>query len=457
MTIAAAARALRDRRVSSVELTRQAIGRIERLNPQLNAFITVTAESALARARQSDAELAAGHDRGPLHGIPIAHKDLLYTRGVRTTAGSKIYADFVPDHDAAVVEKLDAAGAVSLGKLNMHELAFGITSDNPHYGPVRNPWNTDHIPGGSSGGSGAAVASEMVFAATGSDTGGSIRIPASFCGVVGFKPTYGRVSRFGSFPLAFSLDHMGPLARTVHDAALLLRAMTGHDPRDPASAHRASDDFVPAAEPSLRGLRLGVPDAFFFERLDPEVDYAVRAAIRRAESLGGVVAQVRLPDMAALQAIGNVIQLSEVAAVLGPHLRDPSRLGADVRALVEQGLLQSAADYVNAQRLRRRMQLEFRQVWKDVDCLITPTTPIPAPRLGAATVTVAGQEEDVRAAATRFVRGFNTLGLPALSLPAGFTGAGRPIGLQIIGPPFRESLILRVGAVLELRNSAKIQ
>ena len=248
MTIREAASALRERRLSSVELARHALKRIERLNPKLNAFITLTAESALERARLADAELAAGRDRGPLHGIPIAHKDLFYTRGVRTTGGSKVYERFVPDSDAYVVEKLDSAGAVSLGKLNMHELAFGITSGNPHFGPVRNPWNPEHIPGGSSGGSAAAVASEMVFAATASDTGGSIRIPASLCGTVGLKPTYGRVSRFGTLPLAFSLDHMGPLARTVRDAALVLNAIAGYDPRDPASAERPVEDFMP--EPS---------------------------------------------------------------------------------------------------------------------------------------------------------------------------------------------------------------
>ena len=449
MTILEAARALRDRRVSSVELTREAIGCIEHLNPKLNAFLTVTAETALARAGRADAELAAGADRGPLHGIPIAHKDLFLTRGVRTTGGSKIYEHFVPDHDAAVVEKLDAAGAVSLGKLNMHELAFGITSTNPHFGAVRNPWNPDHIPGGSSGGSGAAVASEMVFAATASDTGGSIRIPAALCGTVGLKPTYGLVSRFGSLPLAFSLDHMGPLARTVRDAALVLNAMAGTDPRDPASVERAASSYLPADDCEIRGLRIGVPNEFFFERLDPEVESAVRGALARAEALGALVKPVRLPDMKAVIAAGTVVQLSEVAAILEAHLSDRARFGQDVLALVDQGRFLSAADYINAQRLRHQAQLDFAAVWREVDCLVTPTTPIAATRIGETRVQLAGAEEDIRPVMTGLVRSFNVLGVPALSLPCGLTAAGLPIGLQIVGRPFGDSLILRVGAALE--------
>ena len=451
MTIQQAARALRDRHISSLELTRHSLDRIERLNPRLNAFLTVTAESALRRAAQADRELAAGADRGPLHGIPIAHKDLFYTRGVRTTGGSKIFENFVPEYDAAVVEKLDAAGAVSLGKLNMHELAFGITSDNPHFGPVRNPWNPEHIPGGSSGGSGAAVASEMVFAATGSDTGGSIRIPAALCGVVGLKPTYGRVSRFGTLPLAFSLDHMGLLTRTVADAALMFHGMAGYDPRDPASAEHPLENFLPPEGADLRSIRIGIPEGFFFERLDPEVEAMVGAVIAKAESLGASIRKVRLPDMAALIAVGQVIQLSEVAAILEPHLTIRSQIGPDVLSLIDQGRLLRAADYVNAQRLRRQAQLDFRRIWQEVDCLLTPTTPIPAPRIGARTVQIGAAEEDVRAALTRLVRAFNLLGLPALSIPCGRTSAnGLPIGTQIVGAPFQEAHALRIGAALEI-------
>ena len=449
MTIQEAAQSVRARRRSSVELTSAALAGIDRLNPSLNLFITVTAEHALLRARQADAELAGGRDRGPLHGIPVAVKDLFATRGVRTTAGSKVYENFVPSIDAAVVERLEAAGAVMLGKLNMHELAYGITSANPHFGAVRNPWNPEHSPGGSSGGSGAAVAAGMVYAAMGSDTGGSIRIPAAFCGTVGLKPTYGRVSRYGALPLAYSLDHMGPLARSVRDAAEMLNAIAGHDPRDETSSRHPVVDYVPDGGCSIRGLRIGFPENFYFERLDDDVESAVRGALARAASLGAEVQPIRVPDVAALNAVGRVILLAEASAILEPHLEHRQRFGPDVLALLDQGRLIPATDYVNAQRLRTAMRREFSKLWSEADCLITPTTPAVAPRIGEDTVRLGGRDEDVRLAATRLVRAINVLGLPALSMPCGLSKAGLPIGLQIIGPAFDEATILRVGAALE--------
>ena len=449
MTIREAAAGLRAHRFSAVELATAAIARIERHNPSLRAFITVTADRALEQARQADREFAMGQDRGPFQGIPVALKDLFLTKGVRTTAGSRVYEDFVPEIDATVVEKLRAAGAVLLGKLNMHELAYGITSANPHFGAVRNPWNPAHSPGGSSGGSGAAVATQMVFMAMGSDTGGSIRIPATFCGTVGLKPTYGRVSRYGVLPLGFSLDHMGPLTRTVRDAALALNAIAGHDPRDPTSSRRPVLDYVPDEDCSMRGVRIGLPDSFFFERLDEGVESAVRGAVARAESMGAVVKPVRLPDIQALNAIARVVLLCEAAAVAEPYPQDRSLFGADVLALLDQGRLVPATDYMNAQRLRRKMRREFDQVWKEVDCLITPATPSPAPRVGDTTVRLGGRDEDVRLASTRLVRGVNALGYPALSLPCGLSASGLPLGMQIIGAAFEEAPLLRIGAALE--------
>ncbi len=449
MSILDAARDLRARRVSSVELTRESLERIGRLNPALNAFLTVTEELALAQAAQADAELAAGQDRGPLHGIPIAYKDLFLTRGIRTTDGSKLYENFVPQVDAAVVERLAEAGAVTMGKLNQHELAYGITSSNPHFGPVRNPANREHIPGGSSGGSGAAVAAGMVFAAMGSDTGGSIRIPASYCGTAGLKPTYGRVSRYGTFPLGYSLDHMGPLAGSARDAALVLNAIAGHDRRDPASARRAVEDFAPPENASIRGMRIGVPENFYFEAVDAEVEAAVRKALGRAEALGAEVRPVRLPDVAALNAAAIVILLAEAAAVLEPYRERRGEFGADVLALLDQGRLIPATDYIQAQRLRRRMAREFARVWREADCLITPTTPLAAPRIGTETVRLGGREENVRMATTRLVRGINALGWPALSIPCGATAAGMPVGMQIVGPAYHEAVVLCVGAALE--------
>ncbi|HYW45425.1 MAG TPA: amidase [Bryobacteraceae bacterium] len=447
MTIREAADDLRARKVSAGELTAAALHRIER--DTHNTFITVTAEHALRRAREADAELAAGRDRGPLHGIPIAVKDLFAMRGVRTTGGSRIHGDQAAGYDSTVVARLEAAGAVILGKLNMHELAYGITSANPYFGAVRNPWNAKHSPGGSSGGSGAAVAAGILYAAMGSDTGGSIRIPAAFCGTVGLKPTYGRVSRYGVLPLSYSLDHMGPLARTVRDAATVLNAIAGHDRRDDTSSRRAVPDFVPRDGCSIRGLSIGFPLNFYFDRMDADVESAVRGAIARAESLGAEVKPVAVPDIAALNAVARVILLAEASAVMEPYLGDRTKFGPDVLALLDQGRLIPATDYVNAQRLRRKMQREFSALWTEIDCLITPTTPSPAPQIGQTTVRLGGRDEDARLSATRLVRGINLLGLPALSIPCGLSPAGLPIGMQIAGPAFEEALILRIGAALE--------
>ncbi len=448
MTILETAAALRRREISSAELTAAALERIERLNPATNAMQTVMTDAARERARQADEELARGEGRGPLHGIPIAVKDLFFTKGVRTTGGSRLFEDHVPDHDAAVVESLRAGGAVLIGKTGMHELAYGITSSNPHFGAVRNPWDRDRIPGGSSGGSGAAVASGMVAMAMGSDTGGSIRIPASYCGVVGLKPTYGRVSRYGAMPLGYSLDHMGPLTNSVRDAGAVLNVIAGYDPRDESSSHRPVENYVPNIEPSLDGLRIGMPENYYFERLDAEVDTAVRAAFHTAAERGAKIVPLRMPDIDAINTVARLILLAEASAVLEPYLHQRDRFGADVLALLDQGRLVPATDYINAQRLRRSMQREFAALWSRVDCLFTPTTPITAPRIGETTVTVGGESQDVRLASTRLVRAINLLGLPALSIPCGADHHGLPIGLQIVGPPFGEALILRVAQAL---------
>jgi len=449
VTIREAAEGLRRRRFSSVELTTNTLARIERFNPTLRAYLTVTGDQALQQARQADAELESGKDRGPLHGIPIAVKDLFYTRGVHTSGGSPIYRNFVPDYDAFAVKRLQSAGAVMLGKLNMHELAYGITSANPHFGAVRNPWNAKHSPGGSSGGSGAAVAAGLAYGALGTDTGGSIRIPASFCGVVGLKPTYGRVSRHGVMPLSWSLDHVGPLTNSVRDAAVMLNAIAGHDAADDSSSRHPVVDFVPDDHGSVRGLRIGFPENFYFERLDSDVEMGVRGALARLESMGAEIKSVKVPDIAALNAVARVILLCEASAMLEPHLADRGQFGDDVLALLDQGRLLPATDYIHAQRLRKRMLNEFSQIWSGVDCLITPTTPNTAPRVGDTTVKLGGREEDVRLATTRLVRGLNLLGLPALSIPCGLSGDGLPVGLQIVGPAFEEALLLRVGAAME--------
>ena len=449
MTLLEAAAQLRARKVSSHELVSQSLARIQELNPQLNAFMTVTADAALLAARRCDEELAAGRDRGPLHGIPVALKDNFFTKGVRTTGGSKLFADHVPDHDSAVGEKLHQAGAVIVGKTGLHELAYGITSNNAHFGTIHNPHHPDRIPGGSSGGSGAAVQSGMVFMAMGSDTGGSIRIPAAYCGTVGLKPTFGRVSRFGMFPLGFSLDHPGPLTRTCGDAVATLNAIAGYDPRDHSTSLRPVENIRLEDPLYVKDLRIGVPENFFFERIDPAVERAVKQALRRMEEAGATVIPVKLPDIAAINVASRIILLAEASACLEPyHLKRRDEISPQVLALLDQGRMVSGTQFVNAQRARRLLTREFAQVWKKVGLLFTPTIPMGAPPIDTSTVTLGGVEEDVRMATTRFVRPFNLLGVPALSVPCGMTDDNLPIGVQIIGPPFGERKVLTAGAVL---------
>lgn len=425
MTIDEAATKLRARAVSAVELAQESLQRIREAQPWLNAFITVTEELALEHAHRADEELARGIDRGPLHGIPYALKDNFATRGIPTTCGSKIFADRVPDRDSAVYRNLTEAGAVLMGKTGLHEWAYGITSDNPHFGTVRNPHDPSRIPGGSSGGSGAAVAANLVFFAMGTDTGGSIRVPASYCGCVGFKPVYGRVSRAGVFPLGFSLDHVGPLARTVRDAGLVMNAIAEPPP------------------PPTPARRIGVPENFFNERLSPPVEAAFDRALRNAEALGYRLVPITVPDPAEINTVGRVILLSEASAVLQPFLDRREDFGADVLSLLDQGRLVSATDYIDAQRLRKLYQKQWAKLWDIVDVVFTPTTPIQAPLIGKAKVA----DEDVRLASTRFVRPFNVLGLPALSIP--LSTSSLPAGLQIVGQSFDEARLLAIGQSIE--------
>jgi aspartyl-tRNA(Asn)/glutamyl-tRNA(Gln) amidotransferase subunit A len=450
MTVLEAAAALRQRAISSVELARQCLSRIDELNPKLNAFLTVTREIALAQAHQADEELARGQDRGPLHGVPVSHKDLLCTKDVRTTAGSKIFADYVPDFDATVVERLREAGAVMVGKTGLHEHAYGITSNNPHYGPVRNPWDPTRIPGGSSGGAAVAVAAGMCLLATGTDTGGSIRVPAAYCGIAGLKPTFGLVSKHGALPLGFSLDHVGPMAATVRDVAVGLEAMAGYDPRDPNSVRRRAESYQPPADVALAGARVLLPENFFFERCDPEIRKLALNAAQQAEAAGATFVMGRVPDPEQLNVIAQIILLAEAAAVHEPYVRKRrADYGADVLALLDMGRMVPASDYVQAQRLRRRMLDGWNHLLSKVDCVLVPATPIAAPPIGASEVDVGGGPEDARLASTRLVRAINPLGLPALALPSGWTSAGLPAGIQLIGRAFGEENLLRIGAALE--------
>ncbi len=442
MTILEAGQALRSGRVSCLDLTNLCLDQIAKLNPRLNAFITVTEESARARAQALDRELANGVDRGPLHGIPIAHKDLISTRDIRTTSGSKLFRDYVPATDAPIVEKLAAAGAVMLGKTGLHELAYGVTSDNPHFGTIRNPRDPARTPGGSSGGSGVAVATDMAFLATGTDTGGSIRIPASFCGVVGLKPTYGLIDRSGIQPLGLSLDHVGPLTRTVADVGVALEAMLDGARLRPAPA-------------SCQYIRIGLPENFYFTQVSGDVRESVHDAAQTAQGLGARVTPVKVPDIDALNDVGRIILLAEASAIYQPYFSRREDFGADVLALLDQGRLVPATDYVNAQRVRKMLVSEFRALFSTIDCLFTPATPTTAPLIGQKQVELDGEMMDTRLATTRLVRGINVLGFPALAMPCGKSAEGLPIGLQMIGRPFEENTLLALGEALEAALSPR--
>jgi aspartyl-tRNA(Asn)/glutamyl-tRNA(Gln) amidotransferase subunit A len=432
MTVRELGGRIRRGEISCVELMQETIAGI-REHERFSSFITTTFDEALEEARLLDEQEAGG----PLHGIPIAHKDLFYTRGVKTTAGSLIFKDFVPDFDGDVVANMRAAGAISVGKTNLHELAYGIRSNNPHYGSVLNPRDLTRIPGGSSGGSAALVAAGLLPLTTGSDTGGSIRIPASYCGIVGFKPTYDLLSRRGILPLNYGLDHAGPLGSCVEDCMLAMNAMTGWN------------EFDLDALADLSGVRVGVPDAFFFEGLAADVENAIQSQLERMRGMGAQVKSVTLPNFDEVNAASRVIQMAEAAA-LYVNYQDPALFGADVWANLQDGRQIFGHEYVNAQRLRRIYRSAMDKVWLNVDVIVTPTTAITAPLRDAVTVEIQGRMEDVRLASTRLVRGWNYLGEPAISIPCGKDGAGLPIGMQVVAAPFADARLLQVAKSLEL-------
>ncbi len=433
-TVRELGRQLRTGEVSCVELTRRTLADIQ-ARERFHSFITITAEQALTRAAELDAELAQGFDRGPWHGIPIAYKDIIYTQGVPTTGASLVYRDFVPQFDADVVTRFHYAGAVSIGKTNLHELAYGATSQNPHFGPVLNPHDPTRIPGGSSGGSAAIVAAGFLPMALGTDTGGSIRIPASYCGVVGLMPTYDRVSRRGVMPLSFSLDHVGPLAATVEDCALAMYVLEG-----------GFETYTPLR--SVDGLRVCLPKNFFFDQVDGEVADAVRRVAALLSDAGARCMEHSIPDLYAANLAARVIQLSEAAALYA-HYSDPTLFGADVWALIQQGKQVAGYEYVNAQRLRTLFRREFNALWNKFDVIVAPSTPIVAPLLEDTTVLIGAVQEDTRMASTRLTRGIAFTGEPAISVPCGTSRAGMPIGLQLIARPGGDETLLQIAGAVE--------
>jgi aspartyl-tRNA(Asn)/glutamyl-tRNA(Gln) amidotransferase subunit A len=433
--------------VSPVEVVEAYLDRIGKLDGTLKCFITVCGDQAREAARQAEAELMAGRPRGPLHGIPLGLKDLFNTAGLRTTGGSKILEASVPTEDATVVRRLRQAGAIVLGKLNMHEFAYGPEGLNAHYGQTRNPWDASavRIPGGSSSGSGVAVAAGLVAGALGSDTGGSIRIPASLCGITGLKPTYGRVSRDGVLPLAWSMDHAGPMAHTAADCAVILGCLAGYDPADPTTSVLPVPDYTAALTGDIKGLRVGLLRKFFFEAAVPAVAHAVEAAVEVLKGLGAIVEDVELPSVMHVAPASFAIVAVEALAYHAEWLRTrAAEYQPDVRERLRLGAFVSGLQYVRAQQVRALVRREVDAALARRDVLLAPTTPIPATALGEEQVSLGDGVSDARSALIRLTRPFNFSGHPAGSVPCGFTGAGLPLGMQIVGRPFDEATVLRV-------------
>ena len=469
LSVVEAAARVRRREISAVELTRAALARIAAVEPQVGAFLTLAEVEAIAAAEAIDRRVAAGQDPGLLGGVPVGVKDIICTAGLRTTAGSRILETFVPSYDATVTARLRAAGAVIVGKLNCDEFAMGSSTENSALGVTRNPWDGKRVPGGSSGGSGAAVAARECHAALGTDTGGSIRLPAAFCGVVGLKPTYGRVSRRGVIAYASSLDQVGPLARNVADVALVLEAIAGHDPGDSTASPRDVPAYRTALDGSIRGLRVGLPREYFVEGMQPEVEAAVRGAVDELERLGARVESVSLPHTEYAIATYYLIATAEASSNLARYdgirygLRAPGRLalgdmyettraagfGAEVKRRIMLGTYALSAGYydayyLKAQQIRTLIRMDFQKVLEQCDALVTPVAPTTAFRLGEKTADpLTMYLSDI------FTISVNLAGLPGLALPCGFDAAGLPIGLQVIGRPFDEATVLRLGHAYE--------
>ncbi|MGE0824584.1 MAG: amidase [Candidatus Binatia bacterium] len=453
LSIAELAEHLQKKAVSPVEVTQAYLDRIAAVDPQLNSYLTVTTERALQEAKAAEAEIGAGHYRGPLHGIPLAHKDIVATKGIATTCASKVLEHNIPDSDATVIDRLQTAGSILLGKLNMNEFATMLPS--VHFGRVNNPWNLAHSPGGSSSGSGAAVAAGLCAGSLGTDTGGSIRIPAAFCGVVGLKATHGRVSINGVTPLAWSLDHIGPLTRTVKDAALMLQILAGYDVQDLVSRDVPVADYTAKLTDELTGMRLGVPTQFFADYTDPEVHAAFTTAVSVLGGLGARIEEVELPPLDQVwSTIAQVILNSEANAWHESYLdTQEADYGPGVRKFLQRGRHTLAVDYVRAQRARTQLCRDMAKSFAHIDALLTPGELVPPPLHDARTARIGDREVSLMAALISATCPFNLTGQPALTLPCGFTAGKLPIALQIVGKPFDETTVLRIGHAYEMDTS----
>jgi len=450
MSLTAVAKAIAAKQFSSHEVTRSCLHRIAQWQPKLNAFMSVEAESALKAAAEADAALAKGQNRGPLHGVPLAHKDMYYDAGHVVTCGSLIRRDFVASSTSTALQRLKDAGSIRLGSLGMAEFAYGPTGHNYHYGAVHNPWKSGHVTGGSSSGSGSAVGARLTFAALGSDTGGSVRMPAHFCGVTGLKTTYGRVSRAGAMPLSQSLDTVGPLARTVEDCALLLGLMAGADPEDPTASTLPVPDYLAASSASLKGLRIGVPTSYYVDELDADVAEVLDDTIAVLKREGADIVEVALPDQRQLSAASQLVLAVEAAAFHKRWLIErPQDYGPQVLMRLQNGLAIPGVLYLEALRWRGPALAAHIAATAEVDAVIAPAAPLAAPTIAESDVGNAPDAEAVIQRLTRFTRPVNYLGLPSLSIPSGFSSKGLPIGMQLIGRSFDEATLITIGAAFQ--------
>ena len=450
MSLTAVAKAIAAKEFSSHEVTRSCLHRIAQWQPKLNAFMSVEAESALKAADEADAALAKGQNRGPLHGVPLAHKDMYYDAGHVVTCGSLIRRDFVASSTSTALQRLKDAGSIRLGSLGMAEFAYGPTGHNYHYGAVHNPWKSGHVTGGSSSGSGSAVGARLTFAALGSDTGGSVRMPAHFCGVTGLKTTYGRVSRAGAMPLSQSLDTVGPLARTVEDCALLLGLMAGADPEDPTASTLPVPDYLAASSASIKGLRIGVPTSYYVDELDADVAKVLDDTIAVLKREGADIVKVELPDQRQLSAASQLVLAVEAAAFHKRWLIErPQDYGPQVLMRLQNGLAIPGVLYLEALRWRGPALAAHIAATSEVDAVIAPAAPLAAPTIAESDVGNAPDAEAVIQRLTRFTRPVNYLGLPSLSIPSGFNAKGLPIGMQLVGRSFDEATLITIGAAFQ--------
>lgn len=452
LSISELAPLLEHKKISPLEVAEDVLARIQESNEKLNAYVFVQPEAVREQARVAEKEIVRGDYRGPLHGIPVSLKDNLLTAGVPTRAGSKILGNFVPQEDATVVKRLRRAGAIFVGKTNLSEFAYGAETNNPHFGRTFNPWDTQRIPGGSSGGSAAAVAAFMCTASIGTDTGGSVRIPSALCGIVGLKPTFGRVSCHGVVPLSATLDYVGPMARTVLDVAIVLQAIAGYDRLDEVSARKPVPDYFSEAKQKRKRPRLGVPREYFFNDLHPEVASAMRDAFDTFKKLDTTLEEVSLPHIAEAMQRSDALLHAEATSYHQLSGYFPARspdYAPDVRARLEAGACVLATDYLSALKLREQARTDFEAALENVDALLVPSVPIPAPHLRDENVQVNSHRETVRTSLVRLNRPANLIGLPAITIPCGLTRGRLPIGLQIIGRAFDESTILRTAQAYE--------